>query len=147
MLLVVVLAVVLMAATPAFAQGVGGAAARDTLAAHNVSCSDIRAAVGKLEQHFDVSAASVSSKAAVGNVLQDLGITKTQVNACLGIAGGTPTPTPSATASASPTASATASAGSASVAVLPDTGGASLFALGVGVALIAGGVIARRIVR
>jgi LPXTG-motif cell wall-anchored protein len=42
--------------------------------------------------------------------------------------------------------SATASA-SAAPAALPDTGGSSLIALGAGVLLVAGGLLARRIVR
>ncbi len=48
------------------------------------------------------------------------------------------------------TISATAGGGSASAAAggeLPDTGGASLFALGAGALLVAGGLLARRIVR
>jgi LPXTG-motif cell wall-anchored protein len=51
--------------------------------------------------------------------------------------------------SASPTASAsaTASASSAPAAELPSTGGSSLIALGAGVLLVAGGLLARRIVR
>lgn len=50
---------------------------------------------------------------------------------------------PSATASAS----ASASAAPAAAAELPDTGGSSLIALGAGVLLVAGGLLARRIVR
>ena len=56
--------------------------------------------------------------------------------------------------SASPTASASsasysaaASASSAAAAELPSTGGSSLIALGAGVLLVAGGLLARRIVR
>ena len=59
----------------------------------------------------------------------------------------------SATASASAPAaveyeySASASSASASAAELPETGGSSLIALGAGVLLVAGGLLARRIVR
>ncbi|MDQ3792743.1 MAG: LPXTG cell wall anchor domain-containing protein, partial [Actinomycetota bacterium] len=54
------------------------------------------------------------------------------------------------TATATATATAAAGGGSASAAAggeLPDTGGASLFALGAGALLVAGGLLARRIVR
>ena len=57
----------------------------------------------------------------------------------------------SATASASAPAAVeyeySASASSASAAELPETGGSSLIALGAGVLLVAGGLLARRIVR
>ena len=49
--------------------------------------------------------------------------------------------------SASATASASASASSAPATELPSTGGSSLIALGAGVLLVAGGLLARRIVR
>jgi hypothetical protein len=44
-------------------------------------------------------------------------------------------------------ATASASAASAPAAELPPTGGSSLIALGAGVLLVAGGLLARRIVR
>jgi hypothetical protein len=50
----------------------------------------------------------------------------------------TPTPTPKATVTATPTATAK---------VLPPTGGASLLALGAGVLLVGGALVARRIAR
>jgi LPXTG-motif cell wall-anchored protein len=53
----------------------------------------------------------------------------------------------SPTASASASYSAAASASSAPAAELPSTGGSSLIALGAGVLLVAGGLLARRIVR
>jgi LPXTG-motif cell wall-anchored protein len=49
--------------------------------------------------------------------------------------------------SASSTASASASASTAPATELPSTGGSSLIALGAGVLLVAGGLLARRIVR
>jgi LPXTG-motif cell wall-anchored protein len=52
-----------------------------------------------------------------------------------------------ASASASATASASASASTAPATELPSTGGSSLIALGAGVLLVAGGLLARRIVR
>jgi LPXTG-motif cell wall-anchored protein len=55
----------------------------------------------------------------------------------------------SASASAAPAAAASASAAASAPAatVLPETGGASLLALGAGALLVAGGLVARRIVR
>ena len=53
----------------------------------------------------------------------------------------------SASATASATASASASASAAPATELPSTGGSSLIALGAGVLLVAGGLLARRIVR
>ena len=86
---------------------------------------------------------------AVAGVAQSLGIDQQQVLACFGtavaaqdstiIVGGTASATSTATASGSATASAPAA--------LPSTGGASLIALGAGALLVAGGLLARRIVR
>ena len=53
----------------------------------------------------------------------------------------------SASASAPAAVEYSASASSASAAELPETGGSSLIALGAGVLLVAGGLLARRIVR
>ena len=61
-------------------------------------------------------------------------------------ATATPTATvKTVTATATPTATASATATAA--AVLPETGGASLFALGAGALLVGGGLLARRIAR
>jgi LPXTG-motif cell wall-anchored protein len=53
----------------------------------------------------------------------------------------------SASATASASSSASASASTAPATELPSTGGSSLIALGAGVLLVAGGLLARRIVR
>src|SRR5215210_7943961 len=150
MLLAAMLAMVLAAAAPAFAQAVGG-----DVSVQYVDCSQVQAAAAAQGQYGDATAdadsnagdfASAADADAIAEIAQSLGITQAQVNACLGGinvgGGGTTTVTVSASGSGSASASASASA-----ATLPDTGGASLFALGAGALLVAGGLLARRIVR
>jgi LPXTG-motif cell wall-anchored protein len=139
MLLAAMLAMVLAAAAPAFAQtAVAGSV-------QYVDCDQIQAAIG---QYQDADADDFSA------VAQELGVSQNQVLACLdsiaagrdvNIGGGG-----TATATATATASASASAASASASALPATGGVSVpsaIALGAGVLLVAGGLLARRIVR
>ena len=158
MLLAAMLAMVLAAAAPAFAQAVAG-----DVSVQYVDCSQVQAALAAQGQYGDADAeasatagdvASAADADAVAAIAQDLGITQAQVNACLGGIdvnnGGTTTVTVSASGSGSASSSASASASSsasASAATLPATGGASLFALGAGALLVAGGLLARRIVR
>jgi hypothetical protein len=159
MLLAAMLAMVLAAAAPAFAQAVGG-----DVSVQYVDCSQVQAAAAAQGQYGDASAdadasaddfGSAANADAVASIAQELGITQAQVNACLGgignnNGGGTTTVTVSASGSSSAsssTASASSSSASASSSTLPDTGGASLFALGAGALLVAGGLLARRIVR
>jgi LPXTG-motif cell wall-anchored protein len=149
-LLAAVMAMVLAAAAPAFAQAsaVGGSV-------QYVDCDQIQAAVtGQYNVENDQDLAGVA---------QWLGVDQNQVLACYGsiAAGedvnigddGATVVAHKATASATATASAAGSDqydGSASAAAggeLPDTGGASLLALGAGALLVAGGLLARRIVR
>ena len=144
MLLAAMLAMVLAAAAPAFAQAVGG----DVNVQYG-DCSQVQAAAAAQGQYGDASASAGDvGSAAAAEIAQELGITQAQVNACLGGIdvnnGGTTTVTVSASGSSSASSSASASA---SAATLPDTGGASLFALGAGALLVAGGLLARRIVR
>ena len=150
MLSAALLAMVLAAAAPAFAQtAVGGDAA-----VLQYSCNQIQAAVNTQYQAGE-------GTGAVAGAAQSLGINQNQVLACFGTAaaaqqstinvgggGGavhtataTASPTATATATASPTATATAPA------ALPPTGGASVIALGAAVLRVAGGLLARRIVR
>ncbi len=162
MLLAAMLAMVLAAAAPAFAQAVAG-----DVDVQYVDCSQVQAALAAQGQYGDANASADSSAGdfasaadadAVAAIAQELGITQEQVNACLGGInvgdGGTTTVTVSASGSGSASASGSGSASasssasaSASAATLPDTGGASLFALGAGALLVAGGLLARRIVR
>ena len=156
MLLAALLAMVMAAAAPAFAQtAVGGDAA-----VLQYSCNQIQAAVNTQYQAGE-------GTGAVAGAAQSLGISQNAVLACFGTAVAAQQSTinvNTATADGGDwgkkghTATATATAGggggggggSASAAAggaLPETGGASLIALGAGALLVAGGLLARRIVR
>ncbi len=161
MLSAALLAMVLAAAAPAFAQtAVGG----DT-AVLQYSCNQIQAAVNTQYQAGE-------GAGAVDAAAQSLGIDQNAVLACFGTAAAAQQSTinvNTATADGDHgkkgtvhakkgTATSTATAGggggggggSASAAAggaLPETGGASLIALGAGALLVAGGLLARRIVR
>jgi hypothetical protein len=146
MLLAAMLAMVLAAAAPAFAQAIGG-----DVDVQYVDCSQVQAAAAAQGQYGDATAGDVASAAAIA---QELGISQEQVNACLGgvAAGDDIVVGDDATAAAAAAAGATAAAGgtaaaAAAPAALPETGGASLIALGAGALLVAGGLLARRIVR
>jgi hypothetical protein len=156
MLLAAVMAMVLAAAAPAFAQAtaVGGSV-------QYVDCDQIQAAAtGQYNANNTQNQAGIA---------QELGVSQNQVLACLdSIAAGRDVNINTASA-ASATATTTAKGGgsasagggggggggggSASAAsaaaggALPSTGGASLLALGAGALLVAGGLLARRIVR
>jgi hypothetical protein len=157
MLLAAVMAMVLAAAAPAFAQAnaVGGSV-------QYVDCDQIQAAA--------TGQYNTDNQQDMAGVAQELGVSQNQVLACLGsIAAGrdvnintasAATSTATATSKAAKkagggTASASAGGGgggggSASAAAggaLPSTGGASLLALGAGALLVGGGLLARRIVR
>ncbi len=149
MLLAALLAMVLAAAAPALAQeAVGGDAV-----VLQYSCNQIQAAVNTQYQLGE-------GEGAVAGAAQSLGIDQNQVLACFGTAvaaqqstinvntatadGGKKKGTVTATATAGGGGgTATAAVGGA----LPPTGGASLIALGAGALLVAGGLLARRIVR
>ena len=155
MLLAAMLAMVLAAAAPALAQVT--VAGDDNTSAQYVDCSQVQIAVGA--QYGDQNAAA--SDESVATAANELGITQNQVNACLGevsdVNQGTEgvgdividEETGSVVAivdEGSASASASASAAAATE-TLPETGGASLLALGAGALLVAGGLLARRIVR
>jgi hypothetical protein len=158
MLLAAVMAMVLAAAAPAFAQAtaVGGSV-------QYVDCDQIQAAAtGQYNANNTQNQAGIA---------QELGVSQNQVLACLdSIAAGrdvnintasaaTSTATTKGGGGGKGTATATAggggggggggsaSAASAAGGALPSTGGASLLALGAGALLVAGGLLARRIVR
>jgi hypothetical protein len=160
MLLAAMLAMVLAAAAPALAQTATGG----DVAILQYSCDQIQAAVNTQYQQGE-------GTGAVEGAAQDLGIDQQQVLACFGTAAalqdsaiivdgddgkkGTAkakkgtvhakkgTATATATAGGGGTAAAATAAGGA----LPPTGGAPLIALGAGALLVAGGLLARRIVR
>ena len=139
MLLAALLAMVLAAAAPAFAQtAVGG-----DVAVLQYSCDQIQAAVNTQYQAGE-------GTGAVAGAAQSLGIDQQQVLACFGTAAAAQDSTiivgdddDDGTVTAGNGGDATAAVGGA----LPDTGGASLIALGAGALLVAGGLLARRIVR
>jgi hypothetical protein len=152
MLLAAVMAMILAAAAPAFAQAnaVGGSI-------QYADCDQIQAAAtGQYNTDNQQDAAALA---------QELGVDENQVLACFqSIAAGRDVNINAASASASATSTATAkmkatstatagggggggSAAAAAGGALPSTGGASLLALGAGALLVAGGLLARRIVR
>jgi hypothetical protein len=141
MLLAAMLAMVLAAAAPSFAQTAAGG----DVAVLQYSCDQIQAAVNTQYQAGE-------GAGAVAGAAQSLGIDQQQVLACFGTAAaaqdsviniGTGTATAGGGGGGGGGGSASAAAGGA----LPDTGGASLIALGAGALLVAGGLLARRIVR
>ena len=152
MLLAAVMAMVLAAAAPAFAQAtaVGGSV-------QYVDCDQIQAAA--------TGQYNANNQQDLAGIAQELGVDENQVLACFqSIAAGndvninTASPsTVTVTAKATSTSTAksggggggggSASAASAAGGALPSTGGASLLALGAGALLVAGGLLARRIVR
>ncbi len=144
MLLAAVMAMVLAAAAPAFAQAsaVGGSV-------QYVDCDQIQAAA--------TGQYNVANEQDLAAVAQELGVDQNQVLACFrSIAAGedvnintasASAVTVTATATASSSSASSSSASAASGGSLPSTGGASLLALGAGALLVAGGLLARRIVR
>jgi LPXTG-motif cell wall-anchored protein len=143
-LLAAVMAMVLAAAAPAFAQAtaVGGSV-------QYVDCDQIQAAA--------TGQYNVANEQELAAVAQELGVSQNQVLACFeSIAAGGDVNIDTASATVTVTATAKAgggggggggSAAAAAGGELPDTGGASLLALGAGALLVAGGLLARRIVR
>ena len=144
-LLAAVMAMVLAAAAPAFAQAsaVGGSV-------QYVDCDQILAAA--------TGQYNLGNEQDLAGIAQELGVSQNQVSACLGsIAAGEDVNINTGSASAVTVTAAAGGGGgggggggSASAAAggeLPDTGGASLFALGAGALLVAGGLLARRFVR
>ena len=156
MLLAAVMAMVVAAAAPVFAQAsaVGGSV-------QYVDCDQIQAAA--------TGQYNTDNQQDLAGIAQELGVSQNQVLACLeSVAAGRDVNVNTATAAAAGTAAAgTAAAGTAAATAtaaaggggaagaataaaggaLPPTGGASLLALGAGGLLVAGGLLARRIVR
>ena len=151
MLLAAMLAMVLAAAAPAFAQSAVAGSVQ------YVDCDQIQAAIG---QYQNADAEDFSA------VAQELGVDQNQVLACFqSVAAGrdinvntASAATASAaakkgTATSTSTSTSSASAGGgggSSSSALPSTGGVSVpgaIALGAGVLLVAGGLLARRFVR
>jgi len=148
MLLAAMLAMVLAAAAPVFAQDDITITQGDETQ-YNAVCQNIIGAIGDItqDQTGDADATAVEDSAAIAEVAQEQGVTVEQVNECLNNfdadADGVVEAVEITVVS---TATATATVAGAAAA-LPATGGASLFALGAGALLVAGGLLARRIVR
>ena len=163
MLLAAMLAMVLAAAAPSFAQTAAGG----DVAVLQYSCNQIQAAVNTQYQQGE-------GAGAVAGAAQSLGIDQQQVLACFGTAAalqdsvinvntadgtahakkgtvhakkGTSTSTAGGGGGGTAGGGGGGSAASAAGGALPSTGGASLIALGAGALLVAGGLLARRIVR
>ncbi len=150
MLLAALLAMVLAAAAPAFAQTATGG----NVAILQYSCDQIQAAVNTQYQAGE-------GTGAVAGAAQSLGIDQQQVLACFGTAaaaqdvnvniGGTAGPKygpGTAGPGYGPGGGGGYAKGVGGVGgYLPPTGGASLIALGAGALLVAGGLLARRILR
>ena len=166
MLLAAMLAMVLAAAVPAFAQATAIDEGDDV--EYNAVCQNILGSVGDITNAAggEADAVATDDSAAAAEVAQEQGVTIEQVNECLNEAdldgddvvtvveleehGVVVVASASASTAAEvqyTTASASASASASAPAELPETGGASLFALGAGALLVAGGLVARRIVR
>jgi hypothetical protein len=157
MLLAAMLAMALAAAAPAFAQQSQGtiqSAVGNNNAQYNVSaiCSNIVGSFGDVaqQQSGNADAVAANNSAAIAEVAQEQGVTQAAVVECVeeGAVEGSVAAAAPVVAQYEATASATASATAAvEEEVLPETGGASLLALGAGALLVAGGLLARRIVR
>jgi hypothetical protein len=140
MLLAAMLAMVLAAAVPALAQSV------TQVGSGNQACvqTAIQAEVGK------VQISQYGDNVNIQNIAQECNINVAQVEEVVAAASPAAAPAavqyqyeaPAEAQYAAPTASPAAPA-----AELPPTGGSSLIALGAGVLLVAGGLLARRIVR
>ena len=184
MLLAAILAMVLAAAAPAFAQATvdldedagdseynqGQQNDQNTVVQDSI-CVNVEQAAANQYNAGDQAAGAeggdvigdTNAAGGASNIANALGITTAQVNACLNqidveSASAVSVSAPVDTAAPGGTVAAggggggggTAAAGSASAAAggeLPSTGGSSLLALGAGALLVAGGLLARRIVR
>jgi LPXTG-motif cell wall-anchored protein len=150
MLLAAMLAMVLAAAVPALGQGADQAAVVAQEGNGNVACVQQAANVENNKVQINQYGDNINIQA----IAQQCNITVAQVNAVMANVAGSAAPAAgqyqyqAAAAPAQYSASASASASASSApAALPETGGSSLIALGAGVLLVAGGLLARRIVR
>jgi LPXTG-motif cell wall-anchored protein len=158
MLLAAMLAMVLAAAAPALAQQIGGdqgpVGGEDAVqAGDNVQyaavCQDIIGALDAAANQYgfsDAAAFAEENAAAVSEIAQEQNVSVSQVNECLNAFFASASPTATAGSGSGGGGAASAAAGG----TLPSTGGfvpSSALALGAGALLVAGGLLARRIVR
>jgi competence protein ComGC len=136
MLLAAMLAMVLAAAVPALAQSV------TQVGTGNQACvqTAIQAEVGK------VQISQYGDNVNIQNIAQECNINVAQVQTAVASASAATAPAAVQYQYAAPQAQYSAPTASPAAA-LPPTGGSSLIALGAGVLLVAGGLLARRIVR
>ena len=136
MLLAAMLAMVLAAAVPALAQSV------TQVGSGNQACvqTAIQAEVGK------VQISQYGDNVNIQNIAQECNINVAQVQQAVSSASAAAAPAAVQYQYAAPQAQYAAPTASPA-AELPPTGGSSLIALGAGVLLVAGGLLARRIVR
>ena len=136
MLLAAMLAMVLAAAVPALAQSV------TQVGSGNQACvqTAIQAEVGK------VQISQYGDNVNIQNIAQECNINVAQVQTAVASASAAAAPAAVQYQYAAPQAQYSAPTASPA-AQLPPTGGSSLIALGAGVLLVAGGLLARRIVR
>jgi hypothetical protein len=140
MLLAAMLAMVLAAAVPALAQNV------TQVGSGNSACvqTAIQAEVGK------VQISQYGDNVNIQNIAQECNVNVPQVQQAVSSASAAAAPAAVQYQYAAPQAqysAPTASPAASPAAQLPPTGGSSLIALGAGVLLVAGGLLARRIVR
>ncbi len=147
MLLAAMLAMVLAAAAPAFAQTLAIDEGDDV--EYNAVCQNILGAIGDITQaqYGDADAIATDDSAAAAEVAQEQGVTIEQVNECLNLADLDADGVVTVVELEKGKVVVATVTASASAKVLPETGGASLLALGAGGLLVAGGLLARRIVR
>jgi hypothetical protein len=134
------LAMVLAAAVPALAQNV------TQVGSGNSACvqTAIQAEVGK------VQISQYGDNVNIQNIAQECNVNVPQVQQAVSSASAAAAPAAVQYQYAAPQAqysAPTASPAASPAAQLPPTGGSSLIALGAGVLLVAGGLLARRIVR
>jgi hypothetical protein len=136
MLLAAMLAMMLAAAVPALAQNV------TQVGTGNQACvqTAIQAEVGK------VQISQYGDNVNIQNIAQECNVNVAQVQQAVSSASAAAAPAAVQYQYAAPQAQYSAPTASPA-AQLPPTGGSSLIALGAGVLLVAGGLLARRIVR
>jgi hypothetical protein len=166
------LTLVMLAASPAFAQATAIDEGDDV--EFNAVCQNIIGSIGDINQgqYANADAIATDDSAATAKVAQEQNVTISQVNNCLNEVDADDDGVVSvveivkvvkehkvvvATVSASSSSSSSASSSASTAAevqystpaakVLPETSGAPLLALGAGALLVAGGLVARRIVR
>ena len=139
MLLAAMLAMVLAAAVPALAQSV------TQVGSGNQACvqTAIQAQVGNAQ------ISQYGNNVNIQNIAQSCNVTPAQVSSAVAAPAAVQYQyaAPAAQQYSAPAASPGASPAASPAAELPPTGGSSLIALGAGVLLVAGGLLARRIVR